>query len=127
MASLSHPNLVITLASGTSNVHVQASVTVTFSAFELALMKLGLKGRLRCELWGKDGTILTGGDDNLLSFNTRTVTSSGTQTFSRTIPSSMLNEDIGRDEVYAAFMLSSNQPTFSMDVRADSPVVTGFF
>ena len=127
MASLSNAKLVITLVSGTSNVTVQASVNVTFSAFELNQMKLGLRGRLHCELWGEDGTVFNGGDDDLVSFATRTIAINGVQTFSATLPSSVLDEDVGADEIYAQFTLSSSEPSFPMNASSRSPTVTGSF
>jgi hypothetical protein len=128
MASLSHPKLVITLVGGSSNVSVEASVKVTFTAFEKQLMKLGLRGRLHLELWGSDGTVFNGGDDDLVSFTTRTIKASGTQTFGpSTIPSFVLDEDLGTDEIYARFTLKSSEPAFNLNASIDSPIVTGSF
>lgn len=128
MASLSNPKLEITLVAGTSNVKVEASVIVGFNLFELNQINLGLRGRLHCELWGEDGTVFNGGDDDLVSFGTRTLATSGLQTFSATLPSSMLDEDIGADEIYALFTLSSNEASFSFNLPPKrSPTKTGAF
>jgi hypothetical protein len=127
MAALSNAKLVITLVSGTNNVTVQASVNVTFSAFELNQINLGLRGRLHCELWGEDGTVFNGGDDDLVSFPTRTLATSGVQTFFATLPSSVLDEDLGGDEIYAQLTLSSSEASFPMNATLRSPTVTGSF
>lgn len=127
MASLSNPKLVITIVAGSINVTIKASVDVTFSAFEQELIKLGLRGRLHCELWGEDGTVFNGGDDDLVSFTTRTIANSGVQTFSATLPSSVLDEDLGGDEIYALFTLASSQAAFPLSASARSPTVTGSF
>jgi hypothetical protein len=118
MATLSNPHLKITLVSGTHNVHVEASVEVTFTAFELALMQqFDVKGRLRCVIRGDDPIF----NDNLFSFSVMTVKTNGPQIFSSTVPRSVLNEDLlGRDEVFARFTLSSSESAFPMNATARS-------
>lgn len=126
MSSLSNAKL--TLASdGSSKVKITASVKVNYTDFELALMKLGVKGRLHLELWGEDGTIFNGGDDDLVNFGTRSVTKKGIQTFTASIPKAWLDEDVGGDEIYGKFTLSSSEPSFTLAGSAKTPTVSGSF
>jgi hypothetical protein len=127
MAGLSQAKLSITQVSGSNNVKIDASVKVAFSPLEHNLIKLGLKGLLTFELWGSDGNLFNGGDDDLVNFPPRTVTKNGVQTFSPIIPSSWLDEDLGGDEIYAKFVLHSNEQAFPLNVVLKSQIVSGEF
>lgn len=122
MATLSNPRLKITLVSGTHNVNVEASVEVTFTAFELAIMQqFNARARLRCVIRGDDPIF----NDNLFSFSVVSVTHNGPQIFSSTVRRSVLNEDLlGKDEVFAKFTLSSSEAAFAMNASARSPNIT---
>lgn len=122
MATLSNPRLKITLVSGTDNVHVEASVEVMFTAFELAIMQqFNARGRLRCIVRGDDPIF----DDNLFSFSIVSVTTNGRQVFSGTVRRSVLNEDLlGADEVFARFTLTSSESAFPMNASVRSPKIT---
>ena len=127
MATLSNPTLTIKLISGTNNVDVTATAVVKLTAFETNLIKnLGLKFKIKCMLWGQDSGF-NGGDDDLFSFPTQTVTAAGTFTFKGTVSRDLLDEDLGNDEIYAKFTLQSAEPIFALSISKRSPVITGNF
>jgi hypothetical protein len=127
MANLSNPTLTIKLISGTNNADVTATVVVKLTAFELNLVKnLGLKFKLKARLWGQDGGF-NGGDDDLFSFSTQTISAGGTFTFKTTVSRNVLDEDWGNDEIYAKFTLQSAEPIFALSISKTSPVISGNF
>jgi hypothetical protein len=128
MAKLTIPNLSIKLISGTNNADVTATVLSTLTPFEKALVDtLGLKFKLKCKLWGEDSGF-NGEDDELYSFGSKTITQSGPSTFKATINRSTLDEDsVGNDEIYAKFTLQSTEPLFPFGTSAKSPVISGDF
>ncbi|MFO7668194.1 MAG: hypothetical protein R6W31_00915 [Bacteroidales bacterium] len=95
--------------------HVQVDCKLLFSDLELCLMKSCAKTRLfklRCKLWGEDSW-LTGADDYLYTMNEvyffpdPTPGTSESRTFKVTAGEGLLDEDWGRDEVYARVYLSN--------------------
>ncbi|HEY9430195.1 MAG TPA: hypothetical protein VI260_01770 [Blastocatellia bacterium] len=128
MQTLSNPKLKVELISGTSNVHVTATVNVSFNEFEKNLIKLlGLKFRLRCRLRGSDG-LFKGPDDDLFLFPNKTIIADGTSTFTATMNRNVLDEDdIDNDEVYAHFILQSMQALFPFTRSKDSLKITSNF
>jgi hypothetical protein len=128
MPTLSSPKLTVKLISGTSKVDVVAAIHIVFNEFEKKLINLlGLKFKLRCLLRGSDSGF-NGADDDLFLFSNKTITADGTSTFSKTMSSSVLDEDwVGEDEVYARFTLQSAEALFPFTGVNDSPIVTGSF
>lgn len=126
MATLSNPKLAIKLISGTNNADVTASVNVALTAFEENLVKDGLKFVLRCKLRGDDSGF-TGADDDLYGFLGKTVLADGTRTFQTTLSRNALDEDWGKDEVYARFTLQSTEPAFPLVIAVNSSSITGSF
>jgi hypothetical protein len=128
MPSLTKPKLVITLLPG-AKVKVEASVKVGFQKPDLAAIKLlGVKGVLHCELWGSDGNVFNGGDDDLVSLPSRLVTASGEQKFTATLASSALDEDLGGDEIYALFTMKANSSIVSLNAKSQpSNIISGQF
>jgi hypothetical protein len=85
---------------------------VTFTPYEMNQMKSGLRFRLRAELWGDDSLVL-GGDDKLYTytpvkyFPDAAPTATETVTFDAILGEGVLDEDIGRDEIYARLTLTN--------------------
>ena len=103
--------------------HVQVSCKIAFTTLELCLMKSCTKTKmfkLKCKLWGEDGWF-TGADDFLYTmpvvffFPDSTPTANESKTFQVTVGEGLLDEDWGRDEVYARVYLSNylSQTTIS--------------
>jgi hypothetical protein len=136
MANLSNSSLRIDPLTGTTY-RVTAKVTVQFTTREQSMINSGvaraaLPIQLKSNLWGYDGNDRgrEGSDDSLLLFPTQNITRSGTYTFSTTVSSRILNEDIGlrdQDEIYNAFTLVSRDPTFIPSRTLNSPIVRGFY
>ena len=127
MPAVSTPKLTIKLVSGSSNAEVTATVKAAFTAFDKALIKLGLTFRMKCKLWGADSGF-NGDNDDLFSFTNQLVTSDGTVTFKQTIPRAVLDEDwIGNDEIFARFTLQSREAIVPFSVSTDSPEISGDF
>ena len=111
MAKISESALTISHnVNGTSRVVVKCKVT--FTPYEMNQMKSGLRFRLRAELWGDDSWAL-GGDDKLYTytpvkyFPDAAPTSTETVTFDTILGEGVLDEDIGRDEIYARLTLTN--------------------
>jgi hypothetical protein len=138
MPSLSNPALSINLVAGTSNRKVTGSVKVTFSPIEKALILLfapagvSLKWSLGCQIWGEDGGVFTGEHDLLFSIKSQAVSADGTHTFTKTVSTSVLDEDdnIGNDEIFAKF--TCNPPadsglTLTAATSVKSKTISGDF
>ena len=111
MAKISDASLSITQNSdGTSTPVVKCKIT--FTPYERTQMMTGLRFRLRCELWGDDAWLF-GGDDKLYTyiplkyFPDATPALVENVTFTATIPEGVLDEDIGRDEIYSRLTLTN--------------------
>lgn len=97
----------------TANVTVRCNVN--FTALELCQMKTcqGRWFKLKCQLWGKDGGIFTGGDDFLFTFGTlfffpdASPTSPESRSFNVVLGEGVLDEDLGQDEIYGKLILSN--------------------
>jgi hypothetical protein len=130
MATLTNPQLKITLVSGSNQADVEASVGVSLTPLEQFLIANGLGLSLRCELWAADSG-LYGGDDLVRVVGTRAVPVSTTHTFKLRVPRSALDEDSSifddHDELYAKMWLRSNQQVFPLDITVKSPEVGGEF
>jgi hypothetical protein len=125
MATLSRPRLSIDVNT-TSDPIVTATVIVQLTTFEKFLVSNGLGLELRSRLVGNDAG-LTGGDNKLFDFPSQNVTNDGTFVFQATVSENTLNEDNGRDEIYANFNLVSNETSFPLNQSASSPDVEGDF
>lgn len=111
MAKISDAALTITQnTNGTSRAVVRCKVT--FTPYEMNQMKSGLRLRLKAELWGDDAWVF-GGDDKLYTytpikyFPDAAPTTTETITFDTIVGEGVLDEDIGRDEIYARLMLTN--------------------
>ena len=126
MALLSNPMLQITISTS-SQADVDAKVDVSLSVFEQFLVNnAGLRLSLRCQLWGEDG-FFNGSDDLQFIFPLQTVSGNNTFTFAQRLSRSILDEDLGGDEIYAKFHLFSREQAFPLDVQTRSGTVSGQF
>jgi len=115
MATITKADLAISRDTGKHLATPVVSCRMTFTAAELALMKL-LTGqrvyKLSCELWGADSWPL-GGDDKRFRYPTvyffgdATPTANESRTFTVTLGQGVLDEDIGSDEIYAKLILAN--------------------
>lgn len=101
MATLSNPTLQIDILTNPGMATVTTTVNVQVYPDDWLIPGFGSPSvTLRTKIMGEDGYW----DQNLLSFSDRQVTRSGLYTFSTTVPSSWLNEDImDGDEIYTNF------------------------
>lgn len=130
MATLTNPQLKISLVSGSNQADIEASVGVSLTPFEQFLIANGLGLSLRCELWAADSGF-NGGDDLVRVVGIRPAPVSATHTFTMRVPRSALDEDDSifddHDELYAKMRLRSNQPIFPLDVTVKSPEIGAEF
>jgi hypothetical protein len=113
MATITDAKITIKHDHTRKTAHVTASCKVHFTPIELCLMKNcpeGKLAKLKCQLWGADSG-LTGADDflytfgNVFYFPDATPSSPESRTFEDTVGEGLLDEDWGKDEVYAKFTL----------------------
>jgi hypothetical protein len=109
VAMLSKPTLGITHDHAKKLANVKVTGKITFTRFELAQMKDGLRFKLKCSLWGADSG-LTGADDFLYTLSSKYYPDASpnqveTYTFEVTLGEGVLDEDWGTDEVYAKVRL----------------------
>lgn len=132
MPTLSDPKLNITVASGTPNATVTASVDVSFSATEKTLIQLlSLNYKVTCRIRGADSGF-TGGDNALFTLGNVMVNSDRNNiSFSRVVNRDMLDEDTGsKDEVYARFFCTPPADTglaLTSAKTVDSREISGSF
>jgi len=114
---------------------VNYSYTLNCNAEEEAL-GLALSFSVAAELWGKDGSLFTGADDALGTppYDAHTINCGSTMPITRSFTlanCALLNEDLGRDEIYLKLKVTPSSGTPSVPaittIEADSPVVTGYF
>jgi hypothetical protein len=133
MATLSTQNLQIDELTGMPHdVRLTATVTVELNRIERALLKSGeVDFILQSSVWGIDGNLLNGDNDNLFYFSDQTMTREGTYTFSRIVPRHVLNEDHSRfnrdDEISASFSLRCFDRDFPIDTSIMTPIYRGYF
>jgi hypothetical protein len=109
VATLSKPTLSITHDHARKLANVKVAGKITFTQFELAQMKDGLRFKLKCTLWGADSG-LTGADDFLYALSSKYYPDASPSqienyTFEVTLGEGVLDEDWGTDEVYAKVRL----------------------
>ena len=123
MPNLINPKLKIQSTSGSNQMKVTTTVTVSFDATEENIIKvLGLKCKLACRVWSEDSGF-NGGDDPLFSLATKTITKDGTYEFVRMVDRSLLDEDWeGNDELYAKFALNAVSFPMSAGTRTATQV-----
>jgi hypothetical protein len=90
---------------------VTVRVKLAFTTYELKQMKDGLQFKCKCELWGADSGF-NGADDKLYVLSPKyfpDASPSGTEeiSFQVTLGEGVLDEDWGRDEVYAHVVLQN--------------------
>ena len=130
MASLSNATLTLNRDAAKKTVRAVARCRITYTQFELNQMQQGLQFRMRAKLMGADSGLF-GGDDDLFTYTPAkfypdaTPTSVETATFEVTLGDEVLDEDLGRDEIFARFELTN---LFTLNVvRRNSPEVSGSF
>jgi hypothetical protein len=128
MAAVFNPRLTINLIASTSDTDVIGTVDVSFTPFETFLINgAGLRYLLKCKLIGEDSGF-NGSNDDLFIFQAQTITAPGTFTFRSNVNRSTLDEDsVGNDEIFAEFTLQSAEPSFPFAQSTNSPVISGDF
>jgi hypothetical protein len=130
MATLSNPTFQIDRLTGLPFLNqyllISGSVNVELSLSDFYLINnLKTPLQLQSTLWGDDGGLNE--DDLLFSFPSRRITASGTYSFSKLLPSRVLNEDSSwfdnTDEVYNRFTIPNG---FNL-VTTNSRTITGKF
>jgi hypothetical protein len=115
MATITDANLTITHGHTKKLARAVVRCKVNFTALELCQMKTCAQARLfklKCQLWGADSG-LTGADDHLFTYTNvffypdATPNGSEAATFEVTLGEGVLDEDIGRDEVYGRLQLTN--------------------
>jgi len=113
----------------------QAKVTVTIQVVlnrSLVSSAGGIDSLvLKTKALGIDGNLFNGRNDHLFDFSDQKVTGSGTYTYSKIVPRSLLNEDrswFNRDDEIAARINLVSSNTFSLLNRvAMTPMIRGYF
>ncbi len=132
MAAISGAKLTIKRDTSRNTADVKVTCKVHFTGLELCLMKLCAKSpwfKLKCQLWGADSG-LTGSDDFLYAFAPYyfpdgTPSATESRSFDVTVGESLLDEDLGKDEVYGRLILTN---LFNrIDTRKNTNQVTGHF
>jgi hypothetical protein len=111
MAILSKPKLQVDILTGSGMATVTTTVNVEVHPTDWLIPGFGFPSiTLEANIMGEDGHL----DDNLLSFSNQQVTQSGLYTFSTTVPTVWLNEDvIGGDEIYSKFKVVNHTNPWS--------------
>jgi hypothetical protein len=86
---------------------------------------------LKSSVWGIDGNLFNGKNDHLFNFSDQVVREEGTYVFSKIVPRGLLNEDHSwfnkDDEISASINLVSYDSSFSLNKKAMTPIVRGYF
>lgn len=122
MAGLGSARLTITPRSSTHTATCTVACKVYFTAYEMAQMKEGLSFRLDCELW-EDDTITP--DDFLYRYGSRffpdtTPASPESVSFSVVLGTSLLDQEWGRDEIYALLKLKNLYTGRTVTIRTNT-------
>jgi hypothetical protein len=134
MASIRNARLSLTRDASRKTVRAVVTCDVVFTPQDLCQMKVCPQTpyfKLRSELWGEDGTIFTGRDDHLYTyadihyFPDTSPTATETRTFDVTVGTSLLNEDIGTDEIYGKLRLTNLYTRTEVAVKTN--VISGNF
>jgi hypothetical protein len=136
MPTLTNRTLTITRDPRKKTARCVVKCNVNFNALELCQMKACPKAshyRLRCRLMGEDNGLgaLINPDDvlfiysDIFNFPDPTPTATEARTFDITVGESLLDEDIGRDEIYGLLILT-NLAT-NAQLKKKTNVVTGWF
>jgi len=109
MARIDSPRLAIAVDSSAKTARCEVTCKVYFTAYEMREMREGLNFRLDCSLWEED--VITH-DDYLYSYGSKffpdaSPTSPESATFSAVLGLSLLNQEWGRDEIYARLALKN--------------------
>jgi len=114
MPTITNATIAIAIGLPGNKAKVTVAAQIRFSPFELFLMKNGLRFSLGCNVWGEDlgqGNWLNA-DDFIFSYATKffpdaTPTGVESVTFDATVNRSILDEDLGTDEVYGQLTLKN--------------------
>ena len=112
MARIKFPRLRDRCPLGTKTAKCEVSCKVYFTAYEIREMREGLNFRTGCSLWEED--VITH-DDYLYSYGSKffpdaSSASPESATFSVVLGLSLLNQEWGRDEIYARLELKNLSP-----------------
>ncbi|MEW6735856.1 MAG: hypothetical protein AB1489_31475 [Acidobacteriota bacterium] len=112
MATITNARLAIQLNLPGKQAKVDVNCEVRFTRLEMFLMQNGLRYKLDCKVWGEDLGWWLNPDDFLFSyassfFPDASPTDVERVAFTRNVPMSTLNEDIGTDEIYAELILKN--------------------
>lgn len=132
MPTITNSKIAIALDLPGNKAKVTVTAQVRFSTFELFLMKNGLRFSLGCNVWGEDmgqGNWLNA-DDFIFSYATKffpdsTPTAVEPVKFEATVNRSILDEDLGTDEIYGQLTLKNLHDNAM--VKAKTNVVTHSF
>src|SRR5215218_9933138 len=114
MATLVSSHLTIQLNLPNKMARVVVTGRVQFTTFEFFMLQHGVRFRLDCKIWGEDlgqGNWLNA-DDNIFSyasmfFPDTTPAQTENFTFSRDVPQSTLDEDLGTDDIYGEVTITN--------------------
>jgi hypothetical protein len=117
-----------------NKVRLTATVKVELNNEESANHSYGgVNYILQSSVWGIDGNLLNGNNDNLFYFPDQQMTreGTGTYTFSKVIDRNVLNEDHSwfnrDDEISASFSLVSFNQFAPLNVSVMTPIYRGYF
>lgn len=128
MATITNATLALVHDHRKKTVKATAKCRVNFTALELCQMKNCSGARffkLKCQLWGEDSG-LTFGDDFLFTYSEAfffpdaSPTASEDRTFDVLLGEGVLDEDWGKDEVYALFKLVNLYTTSEVKKKSNT-------
>lgn len=133
MASIRNAKLKLTPDTATKTVKAVVTCDVHFTPQDLCQMRNCAQipfFKLRGELWGEDGTLFNPDDHlftytNVYYFPDATSAAMESRTFEVTVGTSLLDEDLGRDEIYGKLRLTNLYTR--AEVQAKTNVVSGRF
>jgi hypothetical protein len=117
-----------------NEVRLTATVNIELNDAEFTNHRyLGVNYIVQSSVWGIDGNLLNGNNDNLFYFRDQQLTreGTGTYTFSKVITRDVLNEDHSwfnkDDEISASFSLVSFNQFAPLNVSIMTPIYRGYF
>ena len=112
MATISNARLDIEHDHTKKLARCRVTAKVHFTPYERQQMPLGLRFRLDCQLWGEDLGNWLNPDDHLYNFGSKyfpdaSITPTEDVTFQTTVGENLLDEDLGKDEIYSLLILKN--------------------
>jgi hypothetical protein len=133
VTSLHNAQLDINLSTGIpDHARVTATVRVELSKTAIRLIEDDeVDFILQSSLWGIDGNLFNGDNDNLFYFDDQEITKEGTYTFSKIVHLSDLDEDHSwvndTDEISASISLVCFEPLVPLNIQTMTPIWEGKF